>query len=112
MTGRLYRVRYVGTLAVEAPVERFRLSAPRPNPARGPVALELFLERETTVSLRVLDVQGREVWREPESRSLPGPHRIAWNGCIRSGDRAIAGVYFLVVHVGEHAVARRATLFH
>lgn len=88
------------TTGVPPPPSRLSLSLAWPNPASGRVTLELALPRAEEVTLRVLDVAGREHWSE--SRALAaGPHRLVW------GARSPPGLYLLQVRVGRTLFTRR-----
>lgn len=63
---------------------RLAMSLARPNPSRGDVTFALDLPRASTVSLRILDVAGREVWRESQPRAA-GRHTLRWHGPAPSG---------------------------
>lgn len=82
------------------PPSRLALSLARPNPARGGVSFALDLPRASTVSLRVLDVAGREVWRESQHRPA-GRHTLRWSGA------APAGLYLARVQAGDATFTRR-----
>jgi hypothetical protein len=94
--------------SIAAPLE-LALSAPAPNPARGRTVLVLSLPRAADVELAVLDVQGREVWREPSRRLEPGRWPLAWDGATTRG-AAAAGVYFARVRAGEATLLRRVAV--
>ena len=77
--------------AEDGPALALRLDAPRPNPSAGPVALAFTLPEAGRVTLRVVDVLGREVATlvDGEARAA-GSHTVAWSA------RA-AGTYLVVL---------------
>jgi hypothetical protein len=78
-----------------AGVPALLLSAPYPNPARGPVTLTLALAGPGAVAVTVYDVSGR-AQRQLWSGALPaGPHRLAWDGRDDQGRRVASGIYFV-----------------
>lgn len=83
------------------------LSAPRPNPARGDVALALDLPRETEVEWSVADIQGRVVWSEPLRRYAPGSWMLRWTGRDAGGARLAPGLYLARVRAGAEVLTRR-----
>jgi hypothetical protein len=66
-----------------------------PNPAFSgkKVALRFTLARPGPVTVRILDVAGREVARLGHE-GFAGPNDVAWDGTLDNGSRAAAGVYF------------------
>jgi hypothetical protein len=83
------------------------LSAPWPNPARGPVRLAFRLGRAAETRLEIFDAAGRRV-RELVARSLSaGVHDAAWDLADGAGHRAGPGVYFARLRVGGRASTRR-----
>jgi len=85
------------------------LSNPAPNPAHGRTTLLLALPHAADVEMSVLDVQGREVWREPARRFEPGRWPLAWDGSTARG-AAPAGVYFARVRAGDATFLRRVAI--
>jgi hypothetical protein len=83
------------------------LSAPAPNPARGPSTIRFALPQAGEVRLEVLDLQGRRVRSLVEGARAAGPHRAGWDGSDESGRRAAAGVYFYRLQAGGRTLSRK-----
>jgi hypothetical protein len=83
--------------------EGFALASVYPNPVRGRGQVALRLGAPSEVSLRVLDVTGREVRRQGLGGLPCGEHAVSWEA---SG--LAAGVYLLLAEGsgGERAVRR------
>ena len=82
-----------GELASEG---AFRLNAPFPNPARGPVTLSYeILDPAASVEILVLSVGGRVVRRLAEAPGTVGEHRLVWDGTDEYGRPAASGVYLI-----------------
>jgi hypothetical protein len=82
------------------------LSSAFPNPTNGGVELRLALPQRIDVSLSVLDIQGREVWRTPTRQYGPGTRSLGWDG--RSGQGPVrSGIYLARVRAGEQILLRR-----
>ncbi len=65
-----------------------------PNPFNPTTEIAFNLREPGTVTLRILDVAGREVSRLLSDTRLPaGSHRAVWNGCDASGEPLNSGVY-------------------
>ncbi len=77
----------------------FSLDAPRPNPARGETTLAFSLREPARVTLRVVDVLGREVARPLDAQLQDAAsHTVVWRPEVGSG------TYFVVLEVeGERA---------
>lgn len=77
---------------------RFRLLAPRPNPARGSLQVRFETPRAGPARAEVFDVAGRQVRRLLASDRLPaGLQVVSWDGRTDAGAREGAGVYFVRV---------------
>jgi len=83
------------------------LSAPRPNPARGGVALALDLKEDAYVSWEIMDVQGRVIWREHAVYRAAGRTVLNWPGVDASGALAAPGLYLARISTGRATLARR-----
>ncbi|MAQ92044.1 MAG: glycoside hydrolase [Rhodothermaceae bacterium] len=60
------------------PTALLALDAPRPNPSAGPVTLSYRLGAPTAVTLRVVDVLGREVARLADDEPQSGRQTVTW----------------------------------
>jgi PKD domain-containing protein len=89
-----------------APPEALSLSAAYPNPTTGAVTMSLTLPRDQDVSLSVLDIQGREVWRTPAEHYTAGRWSVSWDGRSNRGP-VKTGVYLANIQVGEKVFLRR-----
>ncbi|MBI5710892.1 MAG: hypothetical protein HZC42_11400 [Candidatus Eisenbacteria bacterium] len=91
------------------------LSAPAPNPARGPVALSFGLaaaEAGRSVAVRVLDLAGRGVRTLAEGPLPAGVHPLTWDLRDASGRTVGAGLYFVHVRAGGFSATRRLIVVH
>lgn len=66
-----------------------------PNPSGGAMTFRLVLPRPDRVSLEVLDVTGRSLWRVTDESFAEGTHDLRWDGRDASGRTTPAGVYFV-----------------
>jgi hypothetical protein len=76
-----------------------------PNPCSASATIRFYLPAAQQVSLRVLDVTGREVARLADRPFAAGRHTLAW----QTGDAA-SGVYFYRLEAGEQTVTRKLLL--
>jgi photosystem II stability/assembly factor-like uncharacterized protein len=86
---------------------RLALSAPAPNPARGPVRCVLALPAAGHARVAVFDAAGRRLRVLLEGGRAAGSHAIEWDGRDERGARAARGVYFLRASAGGETVTRR-----
>ena len=91
-----------GTATEAAALLAVSLDAPRPNPARGAVTLTFSLRQAGPVTLRVVDVLGREVARllDAETRAA-GPDALVWRPNGVAG-----GSYIVVLEANGQRVTR------
>jgi hypothetical protein len=66
-----------------------------PSPALGNVTVRYALAAEGTVSLRVLDAQGRLVRQLATGNQPSGEHEFVWNRTSTRGSPVSRGVYFI-----------------
>lgn len=86
------------------------LALPAPNPGPPPVAIRFVLPEVQRIRLAVHDVAGRTVCVLADGHLDAGRHRRAWDGRTGAGRRAAAGVYWIRLEAGNHALARPLTL--
>ena len=108
------RVQPLNVLSASAAVSTDRprqleLSRPSPNPSRGTVSFALAMPEPADVELQVLDVQGRDVYREATRRFAAGRWALVWDGRSR-GAPAAPGLYLARVRVGGTTFIRRIAL--
>ena len=84
------------------------LAVPRPNPAFGSVAI-LFGSAEGQAELAVWDLAGRQVATLFHG-TASGTRIARWDGRGDDGRLLSAGLYYLRLSDGRHAVARRLVL--
>lgn len=86
--------------AEEGPTLALRLDAPRPNPSVGPITIPFQLAEASRVTLRVVDILGREVavLLDGETRAA-GAQAVTWQP-------ASAGAYLVVLDDGRQRATR------
>lgn len=89
-----------------APPAVLAFSAPRPNPARGPVAFVVSLPAAQRVTVDVFDMQGRHVRSLVRGELGGGAHTVAWDGRDDDGVRAASGVYYARMRAGGFEATR------
>ena len=108
-TGQILRIRYTGTVDVEAEAPRgLALSPAFPNPARGAVSLTLDLAAEAgDVRFSVHDVSGRRVWSAAPRAYRAGRWSLEWPAVDSEGRPAPPGLYLASVVAGGQRMERR-----
>ena len=78
--------------------EDFTSFSPYPNPSLGKeISMDLQVITSQTITTRIFDVIGREVWSRSQEFSSPTMKTIKWNGMNYNGNRVSNGVYFIHV---------------
>jgi len=83
---------------------------PLENPARGPMAFSLDLDRDGAVNVEMFSADGRLVKTLVSAWMPAGTHRIQWNATDRSGRPSPAGVYLVRAKAGSRATLTRVVL--
>ncbi len=81
-----------------------------PNPFNGQVTLEVFIEQETSGSLKIYDLGGRLVSSLAENVFTRGDHTLTWNGLNTAGVAVNSGVYLMVLNTSENRLLKKLTL--
>lgn len=111
--GVLMGAREVGcTLTASPPAPgSFYLAPNHPNPFNPTTELRFGLPAPAVVTLRILDVQGREVARPLSGVSLPaGEQRLRWEALDDAGRPLPSGVYFCRLSAGGEQASRALLL--
>jgi hypothetical protein len=103
----------LGTARVEgeSPEPRgLRLLGNRPNPFRSETSVMLALPATQFVSVRVIDVEGREVQRLFRGTLEAGTHEIPWQGVTSGLNPAAPGIYMCEVKAGASTTTGKILL--
>jgi hypothetical protein len=86
--------------------------AASPNPARGPLVLELANPTAGSVRARVtvLDLSGRRIVELPETLAESGFTRVFWDGRGAGGEKLPAGLYLVQAELGSVRLSRRVAI--
>lgn len=90
---------------------RHRLHRNVPNPFNPTTVIRYELAAPSRVTLRVMDVRGREVTSLVDAMQARGEHFARWDGTNRSGEAVASGVYFYQLEVRELAGAAGSAPF-
>jgi hypothetical protein len=88
-----------------------RLGQIVPNPFVSSASIDFHLARREVVTLRILDLAGRQVRELIGSGEFPpGRHTARWDGCDDSGTAVPAGLYFCRLSSGTASETQRIVL--
>jgi len=94
-----------GLVEVRTPLAVFAMDRATPNPTTLGFTLRVVTPANGPVTLRVLDLHGREVSTPFRGFLETGEHFLCWDGRIAGERSAVDGIYFVVLE----AAGRRAT---
>ncbi len=80
-----------------------------PNPSKGPFSIDLTNNEETTLRLKILDIQGRKV-KSLGSIKRKGRKNIIWDARDDRGKEVPKGVYFLMIKGTRKTIVKRLVL--
>jgi hypothetical protein len=100
---------WLGPVRIEVP-QRISALAWRtawPNPFARRTTVKLAVPRASQGTVRVYDVQGKQVATLAEGAFEPGERTIEWDGRDAAGGVAAPGLYFVTAAVGGESVRMR-----
>lgn len=100
---------WLGPVSIEVPQRITSLTwrAAWPNPFARRTSVKLAVPRAAQGSVRVYDVQGKQVATLAEGAFEPGERTIEWDGRDAAGGVSAPGLYFVAAQVGSEAVRLR-----
>jgi hypothetical protein len=90
-----------------APIERFVLFTPAPNPFARSIRIAFNAPRSGAVKMNIYDALGRLVTNLYDGIAAPGMHRVAWQGDDAQHRQLSAGIYFLQVEYEKTLISRK-----
>jgi len=87
-----------------------RLLGSHPNPFNPMTHIQIILPEPGWVSLRILDIRGREIRTLFHGEQPAGVRQIAWNGATNTDQQALSGPYFVVLTAGSHTETSKILL--
>ena len=104
---------HLGTMSlpnVKPAAVRTDLAQNSPNPFAPSTRIHFSLAAGGAVSLKIYDVQGREVRTLLDGAAAAGEHDLVWDGANASGRPASAGMYFYRLVVGGQEIQKKMIL--
>lgn len=81
-----------------------------PNPFNPSTRIQYTVPRQTEVTLRVYDLQGKLVRELVAAQQQPGTYHITWDGTNRYGKLVSSGMYLYRLQAGEHVLTNKMLL--
>jgi hypothetical protein len=81
-----------------------------PNPFNPSTSISYNLPEQTTLSLSVYDLNGREIRSLFKGTLQSGGHKATWDGRDNSGSSAASGTYFFMLRTEKATEIRKALL--
>ena len=100
---------WLGPVTVRVPMRVTTLAwrAAGPNPFARRMSVTLAVPAAAEGSIRIYDVQGKEVRTLAEGRLEAGEQLLEWDGLDASGHSTAPGMYFLAAQVGSQSARMR-----
>lgn len=77
-----------------------------PNPTKGAVSIRFSLPVNVSeANFEIIDINGRVVWSVAVENE--GLKELSWDGAIKNGDMAPAGMYFVILYSGSEILHKR-----
>jgi len=89
---------------------QYSLSQNYPNPFNPTTIINFTLPEQSSVSLKIYDVLGREVRTLLNSEQAPGAYRVAWDGKNNFGTKVASGTYIYRIKAGDFIQSRKMIL--
>lgn len=81
-----------------------------PNPFNPETRIQYFLPSDSEVSIRIYDVQGKQVRELLNEGQSSGTYTITWDGFNDSGNQVPSGVYFIRLSTGDETLSKRIVM--
>ncbi|MCB0301340.1 MAG: VCBS repeat-containing protein [Calditrichaeota bacterium] len=89
---------------------QFRLDANYPNPFNPQTTIRYSLSEAAQLSLKIVDVQGKQIATLAEGFQSAGEYQVEWNGSDELGNPVASGVYFYQLRAGDFRQVRKMML--
>lgn len=88
----------------------FELQQNYPNPFNPATAIHYSLAKTADVSLKIFDINGREVTTLVNEDKSAGRYSTNWDATNGAGQKVASGIYFYQLKAGEVTITRRMVL--
>jgi len=90
--------------------EKFQLSQNNPNPFSTSTSITYSLATQSSVSLKIFDLMGKEIITLKNEIEIPGSKSVDWDGKNRFGKSVDPGIYFYILQVGNNSQSKKMVL--
>ncbi len=88
----------------------FKISENYPNPFNPSTKIDVDLSKPANVSIKIYDLNGKEIYNMINSKLSAGNHTFEWNAITNSGTSVNSSVYFMKINVGGLVETRKMIL--
>lgn len=85
----------------------FRIDQNYPNPFNSITIIRYQLPQTSSVTLKILDVNGREIKTLQSSIKEPGYHSVSWNGMGKNGCPISSGIFICQMQAGKYLACKK-----
>lgn len=90
--------------------ETYRLSQNYPNPFNPETKISFTIPKAGDVTIKIYDIQGREVTTLVNASMNAGTHEVVWNGTNASGVRVASGMYVYTMKSQDRILSKKMVL--
>ncbi len=81
-----------------------------PNPVSSTATISFSLNQTKTVSVKIVDITGREIKTLVNEKLNAGQHPIGWNIINQNNQAVDDGIYFIKIDTGDNTVSKKITV--
>ena len=89
---------------------KYRLSQNYPNPFNPETKISFTIPKAGDVTIKIYDIQGREVTTLVNASMNAGTHEVVWNGTNASGVRVASGMYVYTMKSQDRVLSKKMVL--
>ena len=89
---------------------KYRLSQNYPNPFNPETKISFTIPKAGDVTIKIYDIQGREVTTLLNTSMNAGTHEVVWNGTNSSGVRVASGMYVYTMKSQDRVLSKKMVL--
>ncbi len=101
----------IEVVTVENIPDDIRLSQNYPNPFNSSTTIDLFLNRNSKVSIKIYNILGQTVYDYGNVELPAGRQRFEWDGTMKnSSHKAPSGIYFYRLETAKYTTVKKMVL--
>jgi thiol-disulfide isomerase/thioredoxin len=83
-----------------------------PNPSSDNTYISYYLKQEGNISVKIMDIIGKEIVCLKNDNEFSGDHLLMWNGKDEFGNAVSNGMYFCVINAGGNSIVKKIQIIH